>query len=659
LLTLLILYFAGISLNIMTLAGLILGVGLIVDSSIVILENIFQYRRRGAEPEEAAVQGGQEVVSPIIASALTTVCVFVPLIIFRYQLKILGVILNDMMVTIIATIVTSLVVAVILVPVLAARVFPIFTREEKPLKNKILRGLDGFLGGLINGLTNFYRKTLALALRRRKFVVLGSALLFALSIAGFPLLSISVFPDMGDDSVTLNITLPVGSRLEETAEVLADMETLIRKEVAGYETIYHAAGVSPAGMFLNLHENYGVIIVTLPPLAQRIDTSETVKAKLRSHFADYPGAVFELDDAGISVSDYPIDIAVKGEDLAKVMEAAASIESLIRAEIPEAVEISRDVSDALPEVRVVIDRKKAYALGLSAESIGREIRASVYGTTASVFRKDGKEYDIFLALRDSDKSKIPDLNKIFVENNAGLRMPVSGFAELEKASGPVDIKRENQNRIVRVQGKLIPGAEASEVEEKIRERVRASLILEDVRVEYSGDWADIQELGGKIIILLLLAVGLVFCVMAGQYESLKDPFINFFTIPLLFIGVIAIYLAGGQSFNMFSAIGVIMLAGIVVNNGIVLVDYTNLLRSRGAKVKTACLEAGVNRLQPVLMTSLTTILATFPMAFLPGESSAMIQPIGLTVIGGLTVSTVITLYLIPVIYSLFNKDKTC
>jgi HAE1 family hydrophobic/amphiphilic exporter-1 len=657
LLTLLVIYFAGVTLNIMTLAGLILGVGLIVDSSIVILENIFQYRSRGADPCSAAVAGGREVITPIIASGLTTICVFAPLILFKYQLRLLGVVLGDMMITIVVTIAASLVVAIVLAPVLASRVFPVSTRAQKPLKNKFLAALDDALGGLIDRLGGLYRKTLRLALGRRKLVVFVSLALFAASLAAFPLLPVSVFPDMEDEAVQLSVRLPVGSPMEKTAEVLEELESLMRKEAAGYKNIYYTAGAA-TGMMNSFRENYGEITITLPPAGERIDTSQTVKAKLRSHFSDYPGVVFELDEGGLSSSDYPIDIAVKAEDLEKAMQTAAAIERLLREEIHEATEIARDISDAMPEVQIVIDRKKAYALGLSAQSIGQEIRANIDGITASVFRRDGKEYDIFFALRDSDKSKIPDLNTIFVESSSGTLAPVSGFARLEKSFGPVNINRENQTRTVRVQGKLIPGAQASKVEEKIRARIEASLIIpQNVRLEYGGDSADIREFAAKLIILLLIAVGLVFCVMAGQYESLKDPFINFFTIPLIFIGVTGIYLVSGQEFNMFSGIGVIMLAGIVVNNGIVLVDYTNLLRSRGATVKTACLEAGVNRLQPVLMTSLTTILATFPMAFFPGESSDMIQPIGLTVIGGLTVSTFITLYLIPVIYSLFNRDK--
>jgi HAE1 family hydrophobic/amphiphilic exporter-1 len=656
-LTLFVLYFAGITLNIMTLAGLILGVGLIVDSSIVILENIFQYRRRGADPCSAAVSGGKEVVAPIIASALTTICVFVPLILFKYQLGLLGVVLGDMMVTIVVTIAASLLVAIVLVPVLAARVFPVSTRAQKPLNSKFLAGLDNFFGGLIDRMDALYKKTLALALGRRKFVILGSAALFAASLAAFPLLSIGVFPDMIDDAVKLTLRLPVGSTMEKTAEVLSDLDRFIREEAAGYTSIYYTAGATTDSMMNAFSAHYGELIITLPPRDKRIDTSETIKAKLRARFAAYPGVVFNLEEDPISESEYPIDIAVKSDDFAKALRAAAAIESLIRAEIPEAVEISRDIADAMPEVRIVVDRKKAYALGLSTQNIGQEIRASINGLAASVFRKDGREYDIFFVLQDSDKSKIPDLNKIFVLSPSGLRVPVSGFAELQKGTGPVDIKRENQTRTVRVQSKLVPGAEALNVTQNIRARIEASLVLEDLRIEYGGAYADIQDFGGKLIVQLLIAVGLVFCVMAGQYESLKDPFINFFTIPLIFIGVIAIYLATGQTFNMFSAIGVIMLAGIVVNNGIVLVDYTNLLRSRGANVHAACIEAGANRLQPVLMTSLTTILATVPMAFFPGESSDMIQPIGLTVIGGLTVSTFITLYLIPVIYTLLNKDS--
>jgi HAE1 family hydrophobic/amphiphilic exporter-1 len=658
LVTLLFMYFAGFTLNIMTLAGLILGVGLIVDSSIVILENIFQYRQKGADAEEASVSGGQEVISPIIASALTTVCVFVPIILFKYQLDMIGVILNDMMVTILITIVASLITAVVLVPVLAGRVFPVSTRAQKPLKNTILRRIDTFFADALEGLTASYKKALTAALRRRALVVAGSFLLFAASLASFALLRISLVPTMETESVTLFAELPAGKSLEDTVKVLEDMESIIRNEVTRYTHIYYSAGESGDGGLETKGENLGKLSVVLPPVRQQIEDTETVKALLRSRFADFPGVIFELENESISESEYPIDIAVMSDDLEKALAAAAAIERLIRAEIAEVPEVSRDVSDAQPEIQVVIDRKKAYALGLTTQAISREIRASIAGITASVFRAGGKEYDIFLVLQDADKNKVLDLNKIFVINNEGLRVPVSGFASLEKTTGPVDIKRENQSRTVHVQGTIAPGAEASVVTQKIREKIEERLILDGVRLEYGGDWADIQETGGKIIILLLLAVGLVFGVMAGQYESLKDPFINFFTIPLLFIGVIAIYLITGQAFSMFSAIGVVMLAGIVVNNGIVLVDYTNLLRARGAKVTDACIEGGVGRLRPVLMTSLTTILATIPMAFFPGESSQMIQPIGLTVIGGLTVSTVITLFLIPVIYSLLNKDKT-
>lgn len=655
-LTLMVLYFMGITLNVMTLAGLILGVGLIVDASIVIMENIFQYRRRGASPQEAAVSGGEEVIAPIIASALTTICVFIPLILFKYQLRLLGVILSDMMITIVVTISASLVTGVVLVPVLAARVFPVSTRAQKPLKNKFLAGLDGFLGALIDRLSALYRKTLILALGRRKSVILGSAALFAASLAAFPLLSISVFPDMEDDTVKLSAELPAGSRLEKTAALMAELETFIREEVRGYTTVYYTAGAA-VNAIITSRENYGELTITLPPLSKQIDTVETIRAKLRSRFSSYPGVVFGMEESALSDSEFPIDIMVKSDDLEKLLQTAAAIETLIRTEIPHAIEISQDISAALPEIQVVIDRKKAYALGLSVQNIGEEIRAGINGITASVFRKDGKEYDIFLVLQDSDKSKIPDLNKIFVVNAAGLRVPVSSFAELQKATGPVDIKRENQTRTIHIQGKPAPGAEATAVTEQIRGRIEASLIPEDVRIEYGGDYADMEDFGNKLIILLFIAVGLVFCVMAGQYESLKDPLINFFTIPLVFIGVIGIYLLTGQTFNMFSAIGVIMLVGIVVNNGIVLVDYTNLLRRRGANLHDACVEAGVDRLQPVLMTSLTTILATIPMAFFPGENSTMIQPIGMTVAGGLTVSTFITLFLIPVMYTLFNKDS--
>jgi HAE1 family hydrophobic/amphiphilic exporter-1 len=280
------------------------------------------------------------------------------------------------------------------------------------------------------------------------------------------------------------------------------------------------------------------------------------------------------------------------------------------------------------------------------------------GTTATTFRYNGEEYSVVLELREEDREKLPDLERIFAASSTGSLVPLSNFAKLEKGMGPVTVNRENQSRVIHITGNAVNGNRINDVEQKIKEAVNANYIIPDgMSLSYEGQWSEITGTVKTYALILTLAILLVFGVMAGQYESFKDPFINLCTIPLMVIGVAGIYIITGQNLSMFSMVGVVMLAGIVVNNGIVLVDYTNILVRRGVPVGEAVIQAGASRLRPVLMTTLTTILGLIPMAFFPGESATMIQPIGLTVIGGLTSSTFITLFFIPVLYMVFHREK--
>jgi HAE1 family hydrophobic/amphiphilic exporter-1 len=357
----------------------------------------------------------------------------------------------------------------------------------------------------------------------------------------------------------------------------------------------------------------------------------------------------------MSLGANPIDIMVKTNDLEKGKEVSNDIKTLIEERVPEVTEPTVNLNEGKPQVEVFIDRDKAYSLGLNIYNIGQEIKANIDGMTASNYREGGSEYDIMVILDEKDRDEIPDLNKIFVVNNMGDRIPLASIAHLEKTTGPITISRENQTRTIHVQGGLQPGAHLDKTELKIRELISQEIPAdEDVVIEFSGDYADLMEYGGRFIIILAISVFLVFGVMASQFESFLDPFIIFFSMPLLAIGVIAMYILTGETFSLFTAVGLVMLVGIVVNNGIVLVDYTNLMRKRGLSIRDACVEAGGNRLRPILMTTLTTILALIPMSFFKGEGAELVQPIGRTVIGGLAVNTVLTLLLIPVLYSLLN-----
>ncbi|HSV56324.1 MAG TPA: efflux RND transporter permease subunit [Magnetospirillaceae bacterium] len=650
LVTLLAMYLAEITLNMMTMTGLILGVGMIVDASIVILESIYRYRERGAKPSVSAVLGSREMLAAIIASNLTTVVVFIPVIFFRDQLGMVGQLFSHMVFTIVISLLSSLFVAVFLIPVLAGRFLPLSTSGEKPLRAPILRALDGAIEGALEALTRVYRRSLEAAIRHRLTTGLLVAGSLALSVAFLPRMNISLMPPTADDSVTVNVSLPVGTRLSETRTVLLDLQERVRAEVRGIRTLITTVGRGGISYL-------GQLTIQLPAFAERIDDSVAVRRKLRTFFQDYPDVSFSLSQGRFRGGQSDIEIVLRVHDLREGLETARSIAAVLKAEVPDVAEPAVSLIEGLPQVEVEIDRNRAYSFGVSVQAVASEISASLSGYTATVFRKAGYEQDVVLMLQPADRSKVPDLERIFVRGTNG-RVPIANVASLRKSLGPVSISREDQGRVIRVTADIVSGERPDRVEAKIREAIATSVILpEGATLAFEGSWKSITETGRTIILIVTMALLLVFGVMAGQYESFKDPFINLFTIPLLVIGVTAVYMISGQALSTFTAIGVVMLVGIVVNNGIVLVDYTNLLVRRGSPVRKACAEAGESRLRPVLMTTLTTILGLVPLAFFPGENSGMIQPIGLTVIGGLTSSTLITLFFIPVLYSLINEKR--
>jgi HAE1 family hydrophobic/amphiphilic exporter-1 len=660
LVTLLVMSVTGVTLNMLTMTGLILGVGMIVDCSIVILENIFKYRERGTRPSIAAVLGSQEVLSSIVSSTLTTLCVFVPIFLFKSRLGMQGEMLQGLIFTVGVALASSLLVAIFLVPILAGKFLPLETRAQKPLRNPLLKTADDFAIKIFAGLDRGYRRILSMAVSHRLATVILIAALFIGTVIAIPKMRIVMMPGMNEESVTLNVTLPQGTTYTDTKAVMLQLQEFAIDEIQGAKSIIVDVGSSGSAMG-GAGTNRGSITVSLDMDNPASDKSAAVRTKLLSHARDFPNASMSISAgmAQMMAGGSDIDIALRVDDIDTGLSAANEIADLIKANVSELTEITVDMTEGLPQVEVVIDRKRAYNMGLSVNSIANEISAAMNGATATTFRYAGDEYDVVIQLTEADRAKLPDLERIFVASSSGTLYSLSNFASLEKGSGPVSISRENQSRIIHVTANLSSeNLRADEAESKVREVLDANFIApEGVTISFEGQWGEITDTAKTYALIFTLAVLLVFGVMAGQYESFKDPFINLCTIPLLAIGVVLIYLITGQPLSMFTLVGVVMLAGIVVNNGIVLVDYTNLLVGRGIPVRRAVLDAGVSRLRPVLMTTLTTILGLVPMSFFPGESSTMIQPIGLTVIGGLTSSTLITLFFIPVMYSFINERR--
>jgi len=649
--TLLAMYFCGITLNMMTLTGLILGVGMIIDSSIVILDNIQAYRDRGTKVTVAAVIGTQEMMAPISASNLTTICVFIPMLMFSGGIGRVGEMFKGAIFTIVISLVASWIVAIFLVPVLASRYLPVVSRKEKPLRFPVFKALDWLLAKALDGLNSGYKALLGLALRHRAATVLLVLAVLGFTLLFTPKMNIIFSPPMNDDSITVSAALPLGTTLTETRDVLEQLAAHAQKEVKGFRNITVQAGGGSSRSYT------GSINITMLDGKENPDSSAVVQSKLRAHFSDFPQATLSFGRGRMRMGqNQDIDVVVRSSDFALAMATAKRIRSLIKEKVPEAREPALDTEEGLPRVEIVIDRERAYSFGLSVNQIAREIKANMGGSTATSFHQGGDDYSVVLRLADSERQKVPDLERIFVMGSSGARVPLSDVAAIKKGLGPVSISRENQVRTVHLTAGLSGSMRADAVEAAIKAVIAENVALdENVSLEYKGSWQEISSTSATFLTIIALAILLVFGVMAGQYESFKDPFINLFTIPLMAIGVVAIHAVTKKAFSMYTLVGLVMLVGIVVNNGIILVDYTNLLRKRGVPLMQACIQGGANRLRPVLMTAISAILGVVPMALFPSENSTIMQPIGLCVMGGLTSSTFITLLIIPVIYYLFNR----
>ena len=651
--TMLCMNFAGLTLNMMTLTGLILGVGMIVDASIVMIENIYVYRSRGAKPLVSAELGSSEMVMSVTSGNLTTICVFVPFLFYMKELGMMGQMFKGIIFTVVIALMSSLFVAIFLVPVLAGKFLPLSNRKEKPVKSKILKKLYALLDVPMNALTAVYKKALDAALTHRAITVTVCTVTLITALAFIPTMTINMMPNGRDDSVSLNVNLPIGTTLESTAAVMAELEEICKKEVKGYTTIITSIGTGSR----NATAYRGTIQIQLPKSEEQIDKAEDIQRKLRAHFNDFAGARFSFSQGfrgQMTGSD--IVIKLRSDDLDSAIKYAGKIRDVMDG-IRDLGEPSVDTEEGVPEIEVEIDRDRAYSFGVDVTTVAREINYAINGVTATTYRKAGKEYSVVLMYEGGDRKSVTDLEQIYVKGSAG-KVSVANFARVVKGLGPVTIKRENQTRVVTISANLTSEVNAYEVENKIKKGISDSFIIPDnISVSYEGAWKDMQDQGKAYAGIILMAILLVFGVMAGTYESFKAPFINLCTIPFLVIGVVAIYKISGQAISMMSAVGLIMLVGIVVNNGIILVDYTNLLLDRGLKMHDACLEAGSSRLRPVLMTTLTTILGMLPMCFASSGSAGMVQPIGVAVVGGLTSSTFITLFFIPVLYSLIMREK--
>ncbi len=638
----------GLTLNMISMAGLALAVGMLVDNSIVVLESIFRHRQEGKEAREAADVGASEVSMAITASTLTTVSVFVPVL---FVPGIAGAMFKDMVVTICFSLGVSLVVALTLVPLLASRILKI--TESMGPKTRLQRFGDR-IGGWIESLKSVYLKALDWALGRRKTVIWSTLGLLILSLALLFTRGGEFIPhgDMG--YVQIAVDRSPGTSLPAMEKSVRDLEKILVDNIPESELTYtnFGQGEGVFALFSSSASNQGDVMVRLKPRSQRKRSLQEINDALRDKVKVLPDLDVRFEDRGDQAfmgSGSDIEINIFGHDL-DVAGALANIVVNKIEKIKGVVETEISIQKAAPELNIELDRQRIADLGLSTAQIGQVISSSVLGKVVTQYRDNGDEFDVRVQLKKEARESQADIENILIMTPSGKQIPLRAIAKINTAIAPTEIMREDQERKVTVSVD-VSGRDLRKTTSDVQKALKGVPVPNDFRIEIGGAAQDMMESFMYLGLAFLVAMILTYMVMASQFESLVDPFIILFTIPLSLIGVSLGLFLTGTTLSVMALIGIIMLVGIIVNNGIVLIDYTNQLRERGHGLFEALHLAGDARMRPVLMTALTTILAMMPLALGLGESGENWAPMARSVIGGLTAGTVLTLIVVPVIYA--------
>jgi hydrophobic/amphiphilic exporter-1 (mainly G- bacteria), HAE1 family len=655
-----LLYFAGFTLNTMTFGGLALGIGMIVDASIVVLENTFRHMEKGKSRMQAAIDGSEEVWSAILASTLTHVAVFVPLLFLSGISSILFVQLS---VVVMFSLTMSLFVAVTVVPVLCSRLLklPPPVAERKGVLTKLFTVSERFF----EGMDNFYQRAIHIALKHRP-TVLGLAA--ASTVAAFiilPSIPTELVPQTDEGEVSVSARMPVGSRIERTEAIAIRLEEMVRANVPELTTIISSAG---GGGFGGGSGSSAQLTVKLVPRTERERSNDQIATDLRKVLVGLPGVVVTTRASGGNQQlsrilgggnqDSRLAVEIRGEELGDAKRVAQDVLTLLK-DVPIIANPQIGREEGRPELSLRIDRPKAALLGMTVSGVANTIRTNIGGTQAALFRERGKEFPIVVRLREADREHVESVADVLVPTPGGLVLPAKNLLDIRPQTGPTQIERKNQVRITRVNAELQAGIALGEAVKAVQDRLPEVDRPKDFQVGFGPEVETQNQAFQQLQVLLILGVLLVYAVMASQYESLRDPFIVMFSVPVAAIGVVAALKLTSTSFSLQAYIGVIMLAGIVVSNAILLVDYTNVLRRRdGKSVRDAVELAGRTRLRPILMTSLATILGLVPMSLGFGEGAELQAPLARVVIGGLTASTLVTLVLVPSVYTLFEEGWT-
>ena len=680
--------FAGLSLNIMSLGGMALAIGLLVDNAIVVLENIARRREAGASLVDAAVAGAGEVSGAIVASTLTTVAVFFPMVFVQ---GIAGQLFADQALVVTFALLVSLAVSLTVIPTLAARGgqrHEIAPRESLAGQARWRRGVYGVLRSLewlltwlvripvtvivviartlgvvlrpvvalwnraYGALARGYARLLDAALKARALVLIVATLAFAGSLWLATQLGVELIPPMDQGEFSLEANLPPGTPLEGSDRFLRQVQSAFQDDPA-VRTVY---GVAGTGNRLDSNPELGGENVASISFAMADGTDEmALRQRIRERVEHTPGLEYRFETPTLFSTEKPLEVEIAGYDLAALERIAASLQSRLE-DSERFVDVESTSEQGQPEVRVVFEQERAAALGLQVSDLAARVVTLVQGDVATRYRVSDREIDVVVRGKEANQTSYDDLKRLVINPESEHPIPLESVASVRLDRGPAEIRRTAQQRVVVLSMDLAYGDLGSAVEE-LDTHLADIHVPRGISTRIGGQSEEMEVSFRSLQLALGLAIFLVYLVMASQFESLIHPFVILFSVPLAAIGAFTALFITGTEINVVALIGLIVLAGIVVNNAIVLIDLINRLRADGQTVLDAIREAGQTRLRPILMTTLTTALGLLPLA-LGGDDGAEVRaPLAITVIGGLMVSTLLTLVVIPVVYSLVTRDR--
>ncbi len=649
--SLIYLYATGNTLNIISMSALSIAIGMVVDDAIVVLENVSTHLERGEKPSEAAVHGTSEVGISVIASTLTMLCVFLPLTMVSgmagIMFKQLGWIVSIIMII-------STTAALTLVPMLCSKML-----SNKPKNGKLHRAIFDNVEKFLNAISEGYAKIIGWAMGHRKTVIFSALAIFvAVLVLLGPGLKSEYFPHSDEGRLTVSIELPVGTEQTVTGEFAKNFAARLQSEIPEIQVLQYRYGqASSDNVWGSMQSNGSYIIsmnINLGSMEDRERSSTEIADIIRKDLREYPevkkGTVSEgMGGVGGAAS---ITLEIFGYDFDETDRIAKEIQGkMLGDENFSQVVLSRD--DYTPEYQVDFDRTKLALNGLNSTTAAAAFSAAMNGSVGSYYREEGEEYNIRVIYDKKFRTSVQDIENIVVYTPAGKAVRIKDLGTVVESKVPPTIERKNRERYITVTGIVSQGHALSEAVAATNAIVKATDIPNSISTEISGDYEDQQSMFKNLVVLMILIIILVYMVMASQFESFMSPFVIMFSVPFAFTGVILGLWATNTALGVMAMIGIIILLGIVVKNGIVLIDYTILMRERGMSVIDASVTAARSRLRPILITTLTTVLGMVPLAVGQGEGSELWRSLGMTVCWGLTISTLVTLVLIPTIYCSF------